>query len=203
VLRQHSVVHPAARPPTTRQRNRPGGDVGASEPETTVEGQVIDNPLSGERIVIRVSGAETNGQLLAFDLFLPPGGHVPARHVHPQQEERFTVLDGRLRFQFGRRTVLLNKGESVVVPAGTAHWFGNPGPAAAHALVEVRPALRMQALLEASQHLAQTSHLPGTRLPGPSALARMLLEFQPELAVPHIPALLLKPLLIPLSWLAR
>jgi quercetin dioxygenase-like cupin family protein len=164
---------------------------------------VIENPLSGERIIIRTSAAESGGQLLAFDLFLPPGGHVPARHLHPQQEERFTVLDGRMRFQFGRRKVLLNTDESLVVPAGTAHWFGNPGPGAAHALVEVRPALRMQALLEASQHLAQTSHLPGTRLPGPSALARLLLEFQPELAIPHLPALLLKPFLIPLSWLAR
>jgi quercetin dioxygenase-like cupin family protein len=164
---------------------------------------VIDNPLSGERIVIRTSAAQSGGQLLAFDLFLPPGGHVPARHLHPQQEEHFTVMDGQMRFQFGRQNVLLSRGESLRIPAGTAHWFGNPGPAESHARVEVRPALRMQELLEVSRHLAQTSRLPGTRLPGPSALARILVEFQAELAVPHIPALLLKAFLIPLSWLAR
>jgi quercetin dioxygenase-like cupin family protein len=175
----------------------------ASEPETTVDGRIIDNPLSGERIVIRTSGAETDGQLLAFDLFLPPGGHVPARHVHPRQEEHFTVLDGRMRFQFGRRNIVLSKGETLQVPAGTAHWFGNPGPGLTHALVEVRPALRMQELLEASQRMSQRSHLPGTHLPSPSALARILLEFHSELSVPHVPPLVLRSFLTPLVWLSR
>ncbi|MBO0706281.1 MAG: hypothetical protein J2P39_13235, partial [Candidatus Dormibacteraeota bacterium] len=63
------------------------------ESEARGAGRVIENPVSGERIVIRRSGAETGGALLAFDLFLPPGAHVPAGHVHPEQEERFTVLE--------------------------------------------------------------------------------------------------------------
>src|SRR5437588_6297288 len=91
-------------------------------------GRVIDNPISGERIVIRESGAQTGGRLLSFDLFLPPGGHVPARHVHPVQEEQFTVVAGRMRFRlgpFGRRTIQAHPGDTVLVPAGTAHWFGN------------------------------------------------------------------------------
>jgi len=58
--------------------------------QTTSE-RVIDNALTGERIVIRQTAAQTGGRMLAFDLFLPPGGHVPAGHVHPVQEERFTV----------------------------------------------------------------------------------------------------------------
>src|SRR5690348_8105757 len=61
------------------------------------EGRVIVNPISGERIIIRESGAQTNGRLLVFDLYLPPGAHVPARHVHPVQEERFTVVSGLMR----------------------------------------------------------------------------------------------------------
>ena len=66
----------------------------ASPAWAPVEGRVIDNAVSGERIVIRKSGAQTGGRVLAFDLFLPPGGHVPAGHVHPVQEERFTVVAG-------------------------------------------------------------------------------------------------------------
>jgi hypothetical protein len=54
--------------------------------------RVIENPISGERIVIRESGAQTGGRLLSFDLHLPTGAHVPAGHVHPSQEERFTVV---------------------------------------------------------------------------------------------------------------
>src|SRR5215471_21519431 len=81
-------------------------------------GRVIDNPISGERIVIRESGEDTGGRLLTFDLYLPPGGHVPATHVHPVQEERFTVVAGRMRFRLGRRTILARPGETVLVPAG-------------------------------------------------------------------------------------
>src|SRR4030081_3304155 len=107
-------------------------------------GQVIDNPITGERIVIRQSGADTDGRLLAFDLFLPPGGHVPATHAHPVQQERFTVVTGQLRFRVGQRTLLASPGETVVVEPGTAHWFGNAAAITTVARVEIRPALRMQ-----------------------------------------------------------
>ena len=69
--------------------------------------RVIDNARSGERIVIRQSGSETDGQLLAFDLFLQPGAHVPAAHSHPRQEERFTVLRGPRPFSRWRVTIVL------------------------------------------------------------------------------------------------
>lgn len=166
-------------------------------------GHVIDNPISGERIVIRESGAQTGGELLSFDLFLPPGGHVPARHAHPEQEERFTVVAGRIRFRLGRRTILARPGDTVLVPVGTAHWFGNDGAEVAHALVEVRPALRLDEAFEASAAMGRARHYPGTRLPLLTDLARYLLEFRRELAVPDLPAPLLGPLLIPLARLGR
>src|SRR5437762_4596301 len=127
--------------------------------------RVIDNPISGERIVIRTSGAQTQGRLLRFDLFLTPGGHVPARHVHPEQVERFTVGSGQLRFRLGGEARLVSPGETISVPAGTAHWFGNPGTQVAHARVEVEPALRMQELLEATGVMAQAGHGLGAHLP--------------------------------------
>lgn len=168
-----------------------------------VEDRVIDNPISGERIVIRESGAQNGGRLLAFDLFLPPGGHVPARHVHPVQEERFTVVAGRMRFRLGRHTILAGSGDTVLVPAGAAHWFGNAGPQVSHARVEVRPALRTEELFEATEAMGRRGHFPGTRLPRPSDLALVLLEFQRELAVPNVPAFLVRALLSPLAWRGR
>jgi quercetin dioxygenase-like cupin family protein len=166
-------------------------------------GHVIDNPISGERIVIRESGAQTGGRLLSFDLFLPPGGHVPARHVHPIQEEQFTVVAGRMRFRLGRRTILAHPGDTVLVPAGTAHWFGNAGAGVAHARVEVRPALRMEELFESAAAMGRAKPFPGVRLPWPSDLALFLIEFQRELGVPDVPASLVRALLAPLAWLGR
>lgn len=169
-------------------------------------GRVIDNPISGEHIVIRESGAETGGQLLSFDLFLPPLAHVPARHVHPVQEERFTVVEGRMRFRlgrFGRRSVLAYPGDTVVVPAGTAHWFGNAGAGIAHARVEARPALRMEEMFETAAAMPLARYVPGARMPRLSDLALFLGEFERELAVPDLPASLVRAFMAPLAWLGR
>lgn len=166
-------------------------------------GRVIENPISGERIVIRESGWQTGGKLLAFDLFLPPGGHVPAGHVHPIQEERFTVVAGRMRFRLGRRTIHAGPGETVLVAPGTPHWFGNDGGEVAHLRVEVRPALRMEEFFEKTEAMGRAGNFLGSRLPRLSDLVVLLVEFQQEVAVPHAPAFLVKALLAPLAWLGR
>jgi quercetin dioxygenase-like cupin family protein len=169
----------------------------------------IQNPHSGERIVIHTPGdvaTEGQGRILTFELFLPPGGHVPARHLHPEQVERFTVLTGRLRFRVGRQSRLLGPGQTVVVPPGTPHWFGNPDRHEAHARVEVEPPLRMAELLMAGAALPQPSYMLGLSLPRLSAvseLATFLLHFQRELAVPGVPRGLLRPILSLLSRPAR
>jgi len=163
--------------------------------QSTAVPRVITNPLSGERIVVRQSGDETRGELLAFDLYLPAGARVPSGHTHPTQTERFAVISGQLRFRLGRRVVRAVAGESVSVPPGTPHWFRNDGPGETHALVEVRPALRMQELFWESGHLGEV-RLFGLHLPAPRALARFLREFDHEVAVPFLPRWLVRPLLL-------
>ena len=75
-------------------------------------GQVLHNPASGERITFRETAAQTEGELLAIDLQLPPGGRVPGGlHRHPRQEERFEVVSGRMRFRSGRKTIVAGPGE--------------------------------------------------------------------------------------------
>ena len=68
-------------------------------------GQTIINPVSGERITFLQTSADTDGELLEFELELTPDGHVPGAHVHPAQEERFHVLSGRMKFRRGLRRV--------------------------------------------------------------------------------------------------
>jgi quercetin dioxygenase-like cupin family protein len=152
---------------------------------------VIDNPTSGERIIVRQTARQTGGALLAFDLILPPGGHVPAWHAHPIQEERFTVTRGQLRFRLRHRTLLARPGQIVHVPPRTAHWFDNPGPEPAEAHVELRPALRTQEFFERAAALRR----PGLDWHWLRTLARLLLEFSGEVAVPLVPASLMGALL--------
>ncbi|MBJ7601973.1 MAG: cupin domain-containing protein [Candidatus Dormibacteraeota bacterium] len=157
-------------------------------------GRIIQNPASGERIVLRRTAAETGGQLFEFELHLAPGGRVPAGHLHPEQEERFTVLDGRVRFHLRRQSVIAAVGETVTVLPGVAHSFVNAGPAPARLLVEARPALHMEELLETAAQLGST--------PGPVELALFLREFDREVRAPILPRLVAAAVR-PVAWIGR
>ncbi len=155
-------------------------------------GPVIENPTSGERIRIRVPAAESGGELLAWELWLAPGGRVPSGHVHPGQEERFTVVQGRMRFRVGRRRRVVGPGQTVTVPPGTSHHFANAGPTEAFVLVETRPAMQMQELLEVAAEIARDQHGRPRRLPNPVDLFLFMDEFRFEVQAPFLPGRLVR-----------
>src|ERR1700750_734691 len=62
-------------------------------------GQTLENPVTGERFTFRETAATSDGELLAFELGLRPGGAVPIPHVHPIQTERFEVRAGWCAFR--------------------------------------------------------------------------------------------------------
>ena len=128
-------------------------------------GQILDNPVSGERIIFRETAADTNGERLSIDLVLAPDGHVPGKHVHPEQIERFEVTGGTMKFTMGRKKIVAQAGDIVVVPAGTAHKFSNAGDGPATARVEVTPALRMEDLFETAVALAEAGRTNKKGLP--------------------------------------
>src|ERR1044072_3751025 len=109
-------------------------------------GRTLENPVTGERFTFTATAATTNGELLAFDFALRPGGAVPIAHVHPIPTERFEVVSGRLRFRLGLRTVLAEAGDGVQGAPGPMHAFANAGDEEARVLVEVRPALAMESM---------------------------------------------------------
>src|SRR3954447_20802312 len=100
----------------------------------------LTNPVSGETITFVTTAAESDGELLAFDLELTPDGKVPGLHVHPEQTECFRVVEGTMRFKLGRKTIIAEAGDIVTVPAGKAHKFVNGGEGNAPASPQGRPA---------------------------------------------------------------
>jgi quercetin dioxygenase-like cupin family protein len=156
------------------------------------EPNLIVNPLSGEQIVILRSAAETGGQVLDWELRLAPGGRVPSSHAHPEQQETFTVLEGTMRFRVGWRRIIAGPGQRVLVLPGTVHHFANAGPVTARVVVESRPALRMQELLETAAALAQGQHAARRALPRPLDLALFMTEFEREVAAPYLPRSLVR-----------
>jgi len=167
-------------------------------------GQTLENPVTGERFTFTHTSAETGGELLAFDLALRPGGAVPMPHVHPIQRERFEVVAGRMRFRVGRRTVIAEPGDVVVVEPGVVHSFANAGEQEARVHVAVRPALAMEEMLAEVVALAEAGRMTARGMPRNLLdLAQLARAYDREAHAPLLGLRLQRALLAPLVALAR
>jgi quercetin dioxygenase-like cupin family protein len=166
-------------------------------------GQIIENPVSGERIEFLRTAGNTDGELLEFELTLAPDGRVPGAHVHPEQEESFHVIEGTMRFRLGLRTIVAEAGETVVVPAGRVHKFSNGGDSEARVLVQVTPALDMEDLLVTTAELAHEGKVLRSGMPKPLHLALFVSRFRREVRAPFPPAPVVRALMAPLAAVAR
>jgi mannose-6-phosphate isomerase-like protein (cupin superfamily) len=166
-------------------------------------GQTITNPVSGETLTFITTAADSDGELLAFDLELTPDGKVPGKHVHPEQTECFRVVEGTMRFTLGRKTIVAEAGDIVTVPAGKAHKFANGGDTVARCRVEVRPALQMAELLETAVRLAEDGRTFKSGMPRPLSLAQFTRTFRREVRGPFPPAWVQQATMAPLALLAR
>ena len=111
-------------------------------------GELLENPITGERITFLKTTRQTNGELLRFEYVLPPGFTIP-EHVHPHQEERHEVLSGTLRGRVGGQERDYGEGERVIGPAGVPHAWQNPSSDEEVRFVsELRPPLVFETILE-------------------------------------------------------
>jgi quercetin dioxygenase-like cupin family protein len=134
-------------------------------------GDTLENPVTGEVLVFRRTSAETNGESVLVETIVRPGGFVAAAHVHPYQSERFEVLQGRLGLRIGDREVLAEAGDVAGVSPGTPHRFWNAGEGDARFVLEVRPALGFESLIETMFTLAARGKTNRRGLPNPLRLA--------------------------------
>lgn len=166
-------------------------------------GQVLENPVTGEKIVFRKTSADTGGKYVEIDLVLAPDGAVPGTHVHPKQVETFEVISGQMKFRLGLKKVKAGPGETVVVPAGAVHNFANDGDEPAHVRVTMEPALKMEELFETSVSLAKQGRVTKSGMPKPLDLALFVEKFQDEARAPFPPHAVVMAMLAPLRKLAR
>ena len=106
------------------------------------------NPATGEWITYTAIAADNGGQLVRFNWRSVPGG-VITEHIHPHQEERFTILAGEAHFTLDGEQRIAGAGETIIVPAGVPHSEGNLGPGEIEGVVELRPALLTKEFHEA------------------------------------------------------
>jgi quercetin dioxygenase-like cupin family protein len=155
-------------------------------------GQEVHNPRQKERIVFRQTSRETGGRLLRLEMFASPGGAPPPEHLHPRQEERFETISGVLRARVGGEDRVLRAGESMVVPANTAHTWWVDGEEGTRVLVEFRPALNTEAFFETMYGLARDGKLDENG--APSLLQTAIISSAYEIYLSRPPVALQKAL---------
>jgi quercetin dioxygenase-like cupin family protein len=128
-------------------------------------GDVIENPVSGERVSFRLVSAETEGALLRWEHALRPGARVPYDHIHSVQEERFEVVAGTATVRIGNETNVLKAGDSLIIPAGTAHGLANHGDDELLVLTELRPAMNTELYFETVFGLARDGKVAKNGVP--------------------------------------
>jgi mannose-6-phosphate isomerase-like protein (cupin superfamily) len=118
----------------------------------------IENRFSKERITFVQTGAETGGELFAFEVRVPTDMVSPPPHLHAAEEERMEVLEGEMTVQTEGRRRVLRPGDSYIVKTGVAHTWRNTGAGDLNFRAEFRPAGNMQSFFETYCGLANGGH---------------------------------------------
>jgi mannose-6-phosphate isomerase-like protein (cupin superfamily) len=109
--------------------------------EPVVEGhdKATSQPVLGGSISVRLRAEQTDGRLGLVEQLVPGGYPGPAMHVHPDFDETFYVVEGKLGFRVGDHAYEAGPGTVAFMPRGTPHTFANPGREPARTLVLVTP----------------------------------------------------------------
>jgi mannose-6-phosphate isomerase-like protein (cupin superfamily) len=131
------------------------------------QGDVIVNPVTGQRLTFLVTARDSVGELFRAEGVFPPGGFAGVEHVHPHQDEHFDVVAGRAGFSVDGERRVLGAGEAIDVPAGTRHTFWNAGDEEMRVIFDFRPALTStERFYELYFGFAQEGRVKANAMPG-------------------------------------
>ena len=83
----------------------------------------------------------TDSDVFEVEATYLPHGSAPPRHIHPDQDERFAILDGVLHVELGGQTRDLAAGDELTIPRRRVHRIWNPGGQPARVRWRTTPAL--------------------------------------------------------------
>jgi quercetin dioxygenase-like cupin family protein len=151
-------------------------------------GDTLVNSVTGEELTFLQTAASTNGECVEVVCVVQPGGFVAAAHVHPQQSETFTAIEGTLDLRVGKQRMRLTQGESATVEAGTAHKFWNESDEPVMFHCEVTPALQFESLIESMFGLARDGKTNRKGMPNPVRMASIARAHRDVIRLAGVPA---------------
>lgn len=126
-----------------------------------------------ESVTVRKSTPELLEVLAVYG----PASKPPPKHFHPAQDERFEVLEGRLRVRVDGEERELGAGDTIEIPRGAVHQMWNPGEGEARVIWQTLPGGRTEQWFAAIDALQRQGRVGSNGMPGPLAFAALLTEF--------------------------
>lgn len=163
---------------------------------------VIENPVTGERAIVRRAPASDRSPLVA-DLYARPGAAVVGEHVHPASTETFTVVRGTLGVRLDGVESRAGAGTRIVVPPDTPHDWWNAGDDTAWIIVEVDPGGRFETMIRNLFGLAADGRTDTSGRPGLLQAALLAREFDDTIRFTTPPRAIQRSLFALLAPLAR
>jgi quercetin dioxygenase-like cupin family protein len=107
-----------------------------------------------------------------------PNGSPPPKHFHPDQDERFEVLEGALTARVDGEQRELRPGDVLEIPRGAVHQMWNAGDSPLRATWQTSPAGRTGQWFEAIDELRSSGRVGRNGMPGPLAFGAYLTEYR-------------------------
>lgn len=168
-------------------------------------GEVIVNPAQATYTTFLTTAHDMHDELLQMDYRIAPYGRRGKKdvHIHPLQEERITVLSGRLTYLLDGKVLTAGPGQVVSLPPPHAHALRNDNGEELHMIVEFRPALDIETFLETMAGLARDGQVDENGNPNLLQLAVIGEAFKNEVVNANIPRRLQRLLIPSLARIGR
>ena len=140
--------------------------------------ELID--AEGGKIIFKETAASSNGQLLEMEAIYPANSEVPPEHYHPYQEERFQVIEGKIRAIVDGQENLYQPGQEFTIPPGTPHAMHNVSKEEGRVNWQTRPAMKTEFFHEIIRSLYQDGENSTNRGPSLLQLAVIFWEYRSE-----------------------
>jgi mannose-6-phosphate isomerase-like protein (cupin superfamily) len=167
-------------------------------------GDVVWNPLTGEKAMLVESAADSGGARIVADLAVEAGGFVPGgEHVHDHLAEHVEVRAGRVAFVLDGAERTVAAGEQLTVEPGTWHRWWNTGQDELRVRVRIEPAMRFEEAILVVWGLCADGHTDTEGRPSPLFGALLATRYRREIRFRQPPDAVQRLIFPPLAALAR
>ncbi|WP_082077078.1 cupin domain-containing protein [Bradyrhizobium sp. LTSPM299] len=149
-----------------------------------------------------VTVREHNPGQLVVEAVYTRGGRSPPVHLHPEQDERFEIMAGRLRVDVDGQERELGPGAIFVIPRGTPHKMWNVGDEPVRAIWTTIPAGRTHEWFTALDRLQREGRVNRDGMPPLLVMGIYLTTYRDVFRLAG-PQWLLRPVLATLAMIGR